>query len=169
MIVQSAPTVPRHAEPDQETGNERLERNTIELLNELRVAGTGVQVLFAFLLVVPFNTGFRRVTAFERDVYFVTLMCVAMATVLLIAPSIHHRLLFRQRARRFVVETGTKMAVGAMAFLALGLIGILLLISDFLFDGTVAAVVAALAAAALGGLWFAVPLRRRWRRPGSGA
>jgi hypothetical protein len=73
-----------------ETPDEQLDRNTIELLNELRVAGTGIQVMFAFLLVVPFNTGWSKTSSFERAVYFVTLVLVALATFLLMAPPVHH-------------------------------------------------------------------------------
>ena len=78
-----------------ESPNERLDRNQIELLNELRVAGTAIQVLLAFLLVVPFDSRFERLSSFERYDYFATLLCIAVAAVLLIALSIHHRLLFR--------------------------------------------------------------------------
>jgi hypothetical protein len=163
----SGSDAPRSADQHQdETPAQRLDRNTIELLNELRVAATGIQVLFAFLLVVPFNTGFRRVTSFERDVYFGTLLCVAIAAALLIAPSVHHRLLFRRHERRFLVETGSKMAIAATAFMAVGLTGILLLISDFLFGGAVAATVTAVAAVVIAGLWFGIPLLRRLRHSG---
>jgi hypothetical protein len=88
------------AERDRnESQPERLDRNTVELLNELRVAGAGIQVMFAFLLVLPFNKGWTRVDSFERTVYFVTLLVVAVAAFLLMAPPIHHRLLFRARDR----------------------------------------------------------------------
>jgi O-antigen/teichoic acid export membrane protein len=140
---------------------ERLDRNTTELVNELRVAGTGVQVLFAFLLIVPFNNRWARVSGFDRHVYYVTLLCVAIATVLLIAPSVHHRLLFRRGEKEFVVGLGNRLAVLAAVFLAVGLTGILVLVSDFVFGGVAAAVVGGATAALLGGLWFLVPLRRR--------
>ena len=78
-----------------ETREERLDRNTTEMVQELRVGAVGVQVLFAFLLVVPFNAGWKLTTGFEHGVYYVTLICIAVATVLLIAPSVHHRMLFR--------------------------------------------------------------------------
>src|SRR5512140_1245302 len=80
---------------DEETEKERLDRNLMELLGELRVALPGVQVLFAFLLAVPFQAGFVRVTTFQRDVYFFTLCCALAATVCLIAPTPFHRLTFR--------------------------------------------------------------------------
>ncbi len=140
---------------------ERLDRNTIELLNELRVAGTGIQVLFAFLLIVPFNAGWKRVSSFERYDYFVTLVCVAIAAALLIAPSVHHRLLFRRGEKAYLVSLGNTIAIVASVFLSFGLTGILILISDFLFGGAAAAVVGSLTAMFLAIVWFALPLQRR--------
>lgn len=130
-------------ERDRERGEsrlERLDRNTVELVNELRVAGTGVQVMLAFLLVVPFNNRFTRLTAFDRYDYFVTLLCIAIAAALLIAPSVHHRLLFRQGAKAYLVSLGTKPAIAASIFIAVGLTGILVLISDLIFGGLTALV-----------------------------
>jgi Family of unknown function (DUF6328) len=83
-----------------ETRDERLDRNTAEMVQELRVGSVGIQVLFGFLLVVPFNVGWKHTTTFEHRVYYVTLICIAFATVLLIAPSVHHRLLFREGESR---------------------------------------------------------------------
>jgi hypothetical protein len=140
---------------------ERLDRNTVELLNELRVASTGIQVLFAFLLVVPFNSGFGRLSSFDRYDYFVTLLCIAAAAALLIAPSMHHRLLFRQGEKEYLVNLATRLAIIAGAFLAVGMTGILVLISDVLFGAVTAAVVGAAAAVGVGSLWFAMPL---WHR-----
>ena len=144
-----------------ETELERLDRNTMELLNELRVAGTGVQVLFAFLLIVPFNNRWSKVSSFGRYDYFVTLLCVAIAAVLLIAPSIHHRLLFRRRQKEFIVEIGNRLAILAAAFLTVGLTGILVLVSDFVFDGATAAVIGVCTAGFVIGVWFILPLLRR--------
>jgi hypothetical protein len=144
-----------------ESQPERLDRNTVELLNELRVAGTGIQVMFAFLLILPFNTGWKRVDGFERTVYFVTLLVVAMAAFLIMAPPIHHRLLFRHGEKPFLIEIGNYMAIGGMVCLGLGFIGILVLISDVVVGGSAPAVVGVLAAAAIAGLWFVLPLARR--------
>jgi hypothetical protein len=140
---------------------ERLDRNTVELLNELRVASTGIQVLFAFLLVVPFNTGFSKLSSFDRYVYFVTLLCIAVAAALLIAPSIHHRLLFRRKEKDYLVRMGTTFVIVAGGFLAVGMTGILVLISDVMFGGVTAGIVGVGAAVVLAGLWFALPLRHR--------
>ncbi|HET7050847.1 MAG TPA: DUF6328 family protein [Solirubrobacteraceae bacterium] len=142
---------------------ERLDRNSIELMGQLRVAGTGVQVLLAFLLVVPFNARWSRVTAFDRYVYFVTLLCIAAAAVLLIAPSVHHRMLFRRGEKAYLVSLGNRLAIIAMALVTIGLTGILLLISHVLFGGLTAAIVAAVALGGVVTLWFGLPLRRDHR------
>ena len=143
---------------------ERLDRNSAELMAQLRVAGTGIQVLLAFLLVVPFNARWSHVTAFDRYVYFVTLLCIAAAAVLLIAPSIHHRMLFRHGEKSYLVATGNRLAIVAMVLLTIGLTGILLLISNVLFGGVTAAIVAAVTLVGVAVLWFGVPLLRRRRR-----
>jgi hypothetical protein len=147
-------------ERDESTA-ERLDRNEVELLNELRVTATGIQVLFAFLLVVPFNNRFPKTTGFERAIYIVTLCCIGISTILLIAPSIHHRILFRHGQKLFLVETGTRLLIVSSIFLAGGLTGILLLVCSFVLSvawGIVVAVGAALITAAV---WFVVPIRRR--------
>ncbi len=165
-VATGTPREPAPVGDDREESElERLDRNTVELLNELRVAGTGIQVLFAFLLVVPFNTGFRKLSTFDRYDYFVTLLCIATAAVLLIAPSFHHRLLFRQHQKEYLVRIGTRYAIVAGAFLAVGMTGILVLISDVIFGGVTAAVVGALTALVVVSLWFTVPLRHGRRHP----
>ena len=143
-----------------ETRAEQLDRNTMELLNELRVAGTGIQVMFAFLLVVPFQTGWKHVSSFGQTTYVVTLLCVATAAVLLMAPSIHHRILFRHREKRYLVETANRVAICAMAFLAAGFTGILVLISDVVVGGAAPWIFGPVAAVGIGALWFAWPVSR---------
>lgn len=147
----------------EETQLERLDRNHIELLNELRVAGTGIQVLLAFLLIVPFNNRFTRLSRFERADYFVTLVAVGVATVLLIAPSIHHRLLFRRAEKPFLIETGNRLVILAMAFLTVGLTGIFVLITNVLFGGLAVPLAGVVTFAFVAGVWFVVPLSRRRR------
>jgi hypothetical protein len=144
-----------------ESQPERLDRNTVELLNELRIAGTGIQVMFAFLLIVPFNAGWRHVDGFERTVYFVTLLIVALAAILLLAPPIHHRLLFRHGEKPFLIRVGNQLAIAGMACLGLGFIGILILLSDVVVGGAAPAIVGLVAAAVIAGLWFVLPLVRR--------
>jgi hypothetical protein len=150
---------------DDESSAEQLDRNMIELLNELRVSGTGIQVLFAFLLIVPFNTGYKRMSRFDKIDYFVALLSIASAAMMLIAPSVHHRLLFRHHQRAFIVRTANQAAIAGMGLLALGLVSILVLISNLVFGTVAAIVVGVIAGALLGGIWFLVPLRRRLHAP----
>ena len=152
-----------HAPVRDELPTERLDRNSAELMAQLRVAGTGVQVMLAFLLVVPFNARWSHVTAFDRYVYFVTLLCMAAAAVLLIAPSIHHRVLFRHGEKSYLVTVGNRLAIIAMVLVMVGLTGILLLISNVLFGGVTAAIVAAVALVSAAALWFGLPLRHAGR------
>ena len=144
-----------------ETREERLDRNTAEMVQELRVGAVGVQVLFAFLLVVPFNAGRKLTSSFEHAVYYVTLVCIAVATVLLIAPSVHHRILFRQGEKPFVIGVGTRLMIAGMGFVAAGMAGIFVLISDFVFGGWAATIGGVVTAIAVAGLWFGIPL---WHR-----
>jgi hypothetical protein len=148
-------------EQRDETPTERLDRNTIELLNELRVAGTGIQVMFAFLLVVPFQTGWKHVDSFERTVYFVTLLIVATSAFLLMAPPVNHRILFRQGEKRFLVRTANDLAIAGMSLLALGFVGILVLLSDVVVGGAAPVIIGALTAAFVAGVWFVLPLVHR--------
>jgi hypothetical protein len=144
-----------------ETTDETLDRNTIELLNELRIAGTGIQVMFAFLLVVPFNAGWKKTTSFERTDYFVTLTLVATAAFLLMAPPIQHRLLFRHHEKRYLVTMGNRLAIAGIGFLGLGFTGILVLLSAYVVGGLAPIVVGVLTFVTIAGIWFAVPLLRR--------
>jgi hypothetical protein len=144
-----------------ETELERIDRNLGELLQELRVALPGVQVLFAFLLVLPFSQGFADVTGFQKGVYFVTLLLTAAAAVLLIAPSMHHRLLFRRDAKLQILNTANRLTVIGLSLLALAMIGVVLMITDFLFDAGVAIAATVATALAFGGVWLLLPLRLR--------
>lgn len=154
-------TSPAGDEGRDETAQERLDRNEDELLTELRVAAAGVQVLLGFLLIVPFNNRFTRLSSFERYDYFVTLVCMAIAGTLLIAPSIHHRLLFRHQQKSFLVTVGNTVAIVAMVFMTVGLTGILVLIADVVFGGATTAVVGVLTGLVVLGVWFGIPLNRR--------
>ena len=107
----------------------------IELLNELRVALPGVQILFAFLLTVPFAQGFQRTTTFQRDLFYGTLLATALSTACLIAPTATHRLRFHQCDRAYIIETANRLLIAGLVFLALAILGAVLLITDFLFDG----------------------------------
>ena len=151
----------------EETDRERLDRQLNQLLNELRVAMPGVQVLFAFLLAVPFQQRFAQVTDFQRDVYFVTLLAAAVASALFIAPTAYHRLMFQARDKPRLVALSSKFALGGLLALAIAINGALLLVTDVLFDGT-AVIVTTIAAATLYiGLWFVLGFVRRISKDGS--
>ncbi|HEY8465895.1 MAG TPA: DUF6328 family protein [Solirubrobacterales bacterium] len=147
-----------------ETEEQRLDRNLQELLGGLRVALPGVQVLFAFLLILPFQNEFSRVTSFQKAIFYATLICTALSSICLIAPSVRHRLRFRKEDKAWVVFSANRLAVAGLAFLGLAMTGVMVLISDFIFGAT-----AAIAAGALTGLltawvWFGSPLSRELRR-----
>ena len=138
----------------------KRDRQMIELLNELRVALPGVQVLFAFLLTVPFSQRFEDVTTFQRDVYYGTLLATALATACLMAPSAVHRLRFHQSERAYVIESANTLMIVGLVFLALAILGAVLLITDVLFDGAIVWLFTAVPAVVIVVLWFARPLAR---------
>ena len=140
----------------------KQDRELIELLNELRVALPGVQVLFAFLLVVPFSQGFVDVTSSQKAVYFAAFLCTTVATVLLIAPTTYHRLRWRQHDKEQILETSNKYVIVGMAFLALAMCCVVYFITSFLYGGPAPYVTAA-AAGTFAWLWFGLPLFRQAR------
>jgi hypothetical protein len=155
------------AEPDplgrDETEAERADRNFNDILQELRVTQTGVQVLFSLLLTVPFSQRFDQVTSFQRDVYFVALLLAAATASMLIAPVSIHRLLFRTGDKPWVVTVSSRCAVAGTVLLLLTFTAVLLLITDVLFTRRAADGVAAVFLALSALLWFLPPLHRRWR------
>jgi VIT1/CCC1 family predicted Fe2+/Mn2+ transporter len=144
-----------------EEQQEQLNRQLGELLQELRVAMPGVQILFGFLLAVPFNQRFDEVTDFQRDVYLATLLFVAVAGALLIAPTAYHRVMFRHRDKPQLIASATRMAIGGLVALALAMTSAVLLVTDFLFSPATTGVVTALVAALFAWLWFGLALTRR--------
>jgi hypothetical protein len=158
------PAAPHPETGRHETEYERVDRNLAELLGELRVALPGVQVLFAFLLVVPFNQRFAEVTAFQEKVYLVTLLFAAAASVCLIAPSIHHRITFRRQDKEYIVLVANRLAIAGLACLALAMTGVTLLVTDVLFGALTTVVVTAAVVLGFALLWYAIPLRRLLRR-----
>jgi hypothetical protein len=152
---------PAPARGRDETPEERADRNLTELLGELRVALPGVQVLFAFLLIVPFNDRFSDATAFQRDLYLGTLICTAFASALLIAPSMNHRLEFRHGDKEHLVTVSNRLTIAGLTLVAFAMTGVVALLTDFVF-GTATMVVATTALAlAFTLLWYLLPLRRR--------
>jgi Family of unknown function (DUF6328) len=148
-----------------EAQHERVNRELVELLQELRVALPGVQVMFAFLLTVPFSQGFVKTTTFQRDLFFATLAATAISTALLIAPSAWHRIHFRQKDKENVLIASNKLSISGLAFLALAMIGAVTLIADFVFSGTLAVIAGLVATVLLGLFWAAIPLIRHPGRP----
>jgi uncharacterized membrane protein YbhN (UPF0104 family) len=144
-----------------ESESERLDRNLGELLQELRVALPGVQVLFAFLLAVPFQQNFTKINGFEKGVYFFTLLCAALSAILLIAPSSYHRVTFRLQQKRELIQLANRFTIAGLTFLALAMTGAIVLITDVLFGGVVTVVTGMGMACAFAFLWYVLPLRRR--------
>ena len=140
-----------------EDPQERTARELIELLQELRIVIPGVQVLFAFLLTVPFSQGFTKLDSLQQGVFFATLLCTAAATALLIAPSSHHRLLFRQGVREQRVQIGNVLAILGLVFLVPAMVGVLFVITDLIFGMVAAIVTTALVALGFVLLWFVLP------------
>jgi hypothetical protein len=153
--------------PEFESENQRLNRNLDQLLQELRVVLPGVQVLFAFLLAVPFSSRFGDVDDFERDIYFVALLLSAVAVALLMAPSIQHRILFRQEQKRYLVRVGSMLTIAGMTALALAIVLSLVLVAHFLFGPGAAWAAGGLSVGAFALLWYALPIHRRVRHPRS--
>ena len=149
--------------PETESEKQRLNRNLDQLLQELRVVLPGVQVLFAFLLAVPFSSRFGDVDGFERDVYFVALLLSAIAVALLMAPSIQHRILFRHDQKRYLVALGSMLTIAGMTALALAIVLSLVLVAHFLFGAAAAWTAGGLSFGAFALLWYALPIERRMR------
>ena len=152
-----------------ETRQERINRELMELLNELRVALPGVQFLFAFLLIVPFQQKADHITDFQRDVYYVALLSAAVATALLIAPAAQHRVLFRQKEKDTLLRRSSRSAVAGLMALALAICSALLLVVDMLFSRTQAWLTAGVVGALLVWWWLLVPLVQRSRGEQDGA
>jgi hypothetical protein len=144
-----------------ETEEERLDRNLNEMLQELRVALPGVQVLFAFLLAVPFAQGWESITGFQKGAYFGTLICTAISAVMLISPTAYHRLTFRYQQKRQLVFYSNRFSIIGLVFLALAMIGAIMLVTDYLFGMTGTVITTAAAALVFGVFWFGLPLKRR--------
>jgi hypothetical protein len=143
-----------------ETHQERADRNLAELLQELRVALPGVQVLFAFLLTVPFTQRFKDLTPFEEKLYYGVLLCTALSSALLIAPSVSHRILFRRQEKEYLVTVANRLAIAGAAFLALAMCGAVALISHFVFGNAATVISTSAMALVFALLWYAGPLLR---------
>ena len=160
-MSKDAPDRPQDRSEDQQ---ERLNRQMMELLNELRVAMPGVQVLFGFLLTVPFQQRFQRVTEFQETVYFVTLIAAATATAFLIAPSAYHRVMLEQHDKPNIIHIGTGQMLVGLGALAIAMNGAVLLVTDVLFEASTVTVTLVVLASLYLTLWFGFPLSRRMHK-----
>ena len=147
-----------------ETEEERLDRNLGELLGELRVALPGVQVLFAFLLVVPFNTRFTTLTSSQKYLYLASLLFAGVSSALLIAPAAHHRLTFRLQDKTYLVLTANRLAIVGLACLAIAMTTAIALVTDVVFGGATTIASSAAIGLVFLSLWYLMPLRRRMQR-----
>jgi Na+/melibiose symporter-like transporter len=145
----------------EESHEERVNRELIELLNELRVALPGVQVLFAFLLAVPFTQRFAETTELQRDTFMVALLSTLAGSVFLIAPTAYHRIRFRDRDKEALLRIGNVFAIIGVLFLAIGMTAVVFLVTDVIFKGFVTAIVTASTAALFAIVWFVLPLARK--------
>jgi len=148
-----------------EDRKERVDRELLELLNELRIVLPGAQVLFAFLLTLPFTFRFEQLTRTHRGAYFAAFLCTAVGTVLLMAPSANHRLRFREHDKERMLFWFNRLALAGSAFLAAAITLVVFVVSAVLFDETWAAVVAGLMTCWIVVVWYVVPLWQRVRGP----
>jgi hypothetical protein len=146
---------------DGESQQERLNRQLGELLQEIRVAMPGVQILFAFLLAVPFNQRFGDTTDFQVKVYLFALVCSAFASAFFIAPTAYHRIMFQQRDKPNLIRTASRLAIVGLGALALAMSGAVLLVTDFLFSPATAVIVTAVVLLTFAWLWFGLATSRR--------
>jgi Family of unknown function (DUF6328) len=153
------------ADGRDETEAERDDRNLIELLQELRVAGLGVQVLFGFLLSLPFTAGFTRLSHPQRELYVGSLLLAAVSTALLLGPVAYHRLVFRRRQKEHLVRAANVMAIIGLAAVGLAISSAVLLVVSYVDKGLPVVLITAFTVCLFGGLWFVFPLARRERAP----
>jgi putative flippase GtrA len=140
-----------------ESEAQRIDRNLVELLQELRVAGLGVQVLFGFLLAMPFTSSFSSLDPEQHRLYVAVLLLAALATALLTAPVAYHRIVFRRHRKHDLVRFANRVALAGLACVALAICGAVLLVVSVVYDGLVAAIIAALVAGMYFVLWYLVP------------
>ena len=154
------------ADADHESENERHDRQLVELLNELRVALPGVQMLFGFLLAVPFAQRFSTVTADQRRIYYASFIAAATASICFIAPAAFHRIVWRRGLKRRLLHVANVLTIVGSGFLAVAIVGSVAFVSSVLYGSTVEVVVSAVLAGVLAVLWYVIPLGFRLaRRP----
>jgi hypothetical protein len=139
---------------------EKRDRQMLELLNELRVALPGVQILLAFLLTVPFAQGFQRITATQRTLFYASLLATAASTICLIAPSATHRLRFHKADRAYIIESANRYMIVGLIFLGIAIVLAIATVTDYLYDSWIVWAAPSAVAVMLASLWFARPLLR---------
>lgn len=149
------------ADPRNESQAQRDDRNLAELLQELRVAGLGVQILFGFLLSLPFTSRFHELSHFQRGLYLAAILLAAVATALLLGPVAYHRMVFRHNQKEHLVRAANVMAILGLATVGLAVLAAVLVVVSFVAGGLPAAIITAFLVCLFGGLWFAFPLSRR--------
>ncbi len=149
---------------DVQKSPQDLQRELGELLNEIRVALPGVQVLFAFLLTVPFSPGFARLDSSDRVVYYVAFLSAALASILLIAPTSYARLTWRQREKDELLNVSNLFVIAGCAFVAVGIGCVVYLVTTFIYAPTAAGIAVACVAALLFVTWYVLPIAFRLRR-----
>ena len=167
MTTATDPTDTSTGDPHRDERAKR-DRQMIELLNELRIALPGVQILFAFLLTVPFSQRFEDLTTFQLDVYYVTLIASMLSAACLIAPTAAHRLRFHQGDRAWVIESAHRLSIAGLVFLAIAMGSAFLLITDVIFDGPRVWIYTAVVWGILVAVWFVRPLMRHASGAASG-
>jgi uncharacterized membrane protein len=149
---------------DPESTKERLDRELIELLNELRVALPGVQVLFAFLLTIPFSQKFSTVSTVERYVFFAGFLLTTLATAMLITPTAYHRIQWRAHDKEQLLEISNRLAIAGLGVLALAMSCVLFVIADLVFGTVAGAICASIGGLTFAGFWYVLPLSQRGLR-----
>ena len=147
-----------------ERSKEVLDQEWGELVEEHRLAMPGVQVLFAFLLILPFQNRFESLSTQQEYVYYAALLCATIAIILLITPTAAHRIQWRQADKEALLQMSTRAAIAATVFIAAAMTASVYLITDVLFGEPATAIVGSLVAAAFVGFWYAFPLYRRYKR-----
>jgi hypothetical protein len=157
--MEDAPSHPAHGR--DETELERCDRNLVELLQEVRVVQTGIQILFGFLLTVAFQPKFRTLSGFQRADYFGTLVAAAITLIMLTAPTSWHRILFRRGDKAHLVKVANRFTMIGLATMGLTVIGVVMLLSDIAFAPAVTLIVTVIAVVACSITWYIMPLARR--------
>ena len=147
-----------------ETEKERVDRELIEFLNEVRVVLPGVQVLFAFLLTLPFTGTFDTITGYERFAYIVAFYSTALAAVLMITPTSFHRLRFRKGDKEAILRVSNRLILAGIACLGVAIVAVVWLVSELVFSDGPANAIAVVAAGVVVALWLVLPLQRRFRQ-----